>query len=364
MPEIATENTGFPRFFIEIFRKERLFLVILAVGFSLAAFIYDSPAIAMWFGFAAAGYSAIANDSIQTIGTFIASNKRRPWWQLWLFMGGIFIITVTWGWLANAGDVSYGRLRSKGFENAPETFSYLQITAPLFLLVLTRMRMPVSTTFLLLSSFAASGKSIWAVTTKSVSGYLLAFVLAILLWLWLGKKLHNWFKDTPVHPVWVIAQWAASGLLWSFWLQQDLANIAVYLPRSLDALQFVAFTIAIVLGLGILFRQGGDRIQAIVDEKSGVVDVRAATVIDALYALILLVFKYWSNIPMSTTWVFVGLLAGREIALAHHRVANNDRAGAFRMMSKDLRSVILGFIFSMLLAAAINPAVRESLMGG
>ncbi|MCA9682528.1 MAG: hypothetical protein KC457_10060, partial [Myxococcales bacterium] len=45
-------------------------------------------------------------------------------------------------------------------------------------------------------------------------------------------------------------------------------------------------------------------------------DVRHATMIDFTYALILWVFKTMSNIPMSTTWVFVGLLAGRELAMA------------------------------------------------
>ena len=38
--------------------------------------------------------------------------------------------------------------------------------------------------------------------------------------------------------------------------------------------------------------------------------------VDGVYFIILLVFKEWSKIPMSTTWVFVGLLAGREIAMA------------------------------------------------
>ena len=36
----------------------------------------------MWTVFFLAAYSAIANDSIQTIGTFIASNKDRKWYYL------------------------------------------------------------------------------------------------------------------------------------------------------------------------------------------------------------------------------------------------------------------------------------------
>ena len=44
--------------------------------------------------------------------------------------------------------------------------------------------------------------------------------------------------------------------------------------------------------------------------------VRSATLVDLIYALILWYFKGYNDIPMSTTWVFVGLLAGRELAFA------------------------------------------------
>ena len=94
----------------------------------------------MWVGFGIAAYSAVANDSIQTLGTFIASNKHRPWWVLWLFMGGIFLATAAYSWVNYGGDVSYGRLASKGFETAPTEFQWLQVAAPLFLLILTRLR--------------------------------------------------------------------------------------------------------------------------------------------------------------------------------------------------------------------------------
>ena len=40
-----------------------------------------------------AAYAAVANDSIQTLGTFIASNQDKKWWVLWIFIGGVFLIT-------------------------------------------------------------------------------------------------------------------------------------------------------------------------------------------------------------------------------------------------------------------------------
>ncbi|MDZ7772138.1 MAG: hypothetical protein U5K31_05265 [Balneolaceae bacterium] len=94
--------------------------------------------MARWVGFALAGYSAIANDSIQTIGTFLASNEDKKWWVLWLFIGGIFLVTVSYSWVVYDGDVSHQRLASKGFSEAPSSFTFLQVAAPIFLLLLTR----------------------------------------------------------------------------------------------------------------------------------------------------------------------------------------------------------------------------------
>lgn len=51
-------------------------MIILAL-MVIAGVVFDNTQIAMWFGFIVAGYSVVANDSIQTIGTFLASNKKR-----------------------------------------------------------------------------------------------------------------------------------------------------------------------------------------------------------------------------------------------------------------------------------------------
>ena len=61
-------------------------------------------------GFALAGYSVIANDSIQTLGTFIASKKK---WFKWYVLAGsasaVMILALGWGWYAS---VSYTHLRA------------------------------------------------------------------------------------------------------------------------------------------------------------------------------------------------------------------------------------------------------------
>jgi hypothetical protein len=66
----------------------------------------------------------------------------------------------------------------------------------------------------------------------------------------------------------------------------------------------------------VIFYTSGGAIQKIVTSKTNTTDIRSATIVDFIYGLILLVFKEWSNMPMSTTWVFLGLLAGRELAIS------------------------------------------------
>lgn len=345
-----------PNSFYTILREERSFLMLIGFFFFVAGITYDTPQIAMWVGFFFAAYSAIANDSIQTIGTFIASNGDKKWWVLWLFMGGIFLVTAYYSWITYGGDVTYERLSSKGFEEAPDEFVFLQVAAPIFLLIITRLRMPVSTTFLILSCFSANAEGIAGVLGKSLQGYGLAFVVAIIVWI-LFSRLFDKILTGEASFWWTPVQWIISGALWAVWLMQDAANIAVYLPRSLSGNQFLMFAGVIFFGLGVLFYLRGDRIQQIVLEKSHVVDVRAATMIDFIYVILLYYFKVVSTIPMSTTWVFIGLLAGREIGMSFTKAASNGKPlkKSFQLMLKDFGLAMIGLIVSITLALAINP---------
>lgn len=336
---------------------------VLALLFVLAAIAHPYPHVAMWVGFLVSAYAAVGNDSIQTIGTFIASNEDQKWWMLWLYIGGIFLLTVAYSWWAFDGDVSYGRLTAKGFASAPSSFTFLQVSAPIILLVLTRLRMPVSTTFLLLTSFATSVSGVGKVLLKSISGYFIAFALAMAVWFALSSAFDKWFAKKEPHWAWRPAQWLTSGSLWSVWIMQDAANIAVYLPRSLSLLQLAGFAGVVFAGLGLLFYSRGEKVQEIVNEKSDVVDVRPATMIDLVYAVILIYHLFDSKVPMSTTWVFIGLLGGRELAMAMRKSGDHSWGEALRMMLKDALFAGIGLLVSMVLAAAVNPLFRAQLLG-
>ena len=102
-------------------------------------------------GFALAGYSVIANDSIQTLGTFIASKQKWfKWYTLASAASFVLILAITWGWYSNDGDISYGRLTQIPYQE----IQWYHAVAPAILLVLTRFGIPVSTSFLVLSAFA------------------------------------------------------------------------------------------------------------------------------------------------------------------------------------------------------------------
>jgi len=360
-PSLESGRPPLTRVFHDLALRERPFIVVVSLGFLAAAISTPFAAAAAWVGFLFAGYSAVANDSIQTIGTFIASNRGQKWWLLWLFIGGIFLATVGYSWWVFDGDVSYQRLAAKGFEHSPTSFSFLQVAAPIFLMIMTRLRMPVSTTFLLLTSFSSSANGVGAMLAKSLTGYALAFGSSIVLFLALAPAFKRWFRGAA-HPGWRVGQWATSGVLWSIWLIQDAANIAVYLPRQLAAGEFAVFALVVFLGLGVLFKMGGEKIQRVVDEKSEVFDVRPATVIDLLYAVILFVFTVVSTVPMSTTWVFVGLLGGRELGIALRGASDRSPRRALALLGRDLAYVTVGLVLSIVIAAAVNQALRDQVL--
>ena len=60
-------------------------------------------------GFLLAAYSVVANDSVQTLGTFISSNSQKfKWYYLWMAASLVLLFTLWYGWSLNVGDISYG----------------------------------------------------------------------------------------------------------------------------------------------------------------------------------------------------------------------------------------------------------------
>ena len=220
---------------------------------------------------------------------------------------------------------------------------------PFVLLLLTRWGIPVSTTFLTLTIFAP--KALPSMLIKSLSGYATAFVAAILIYRLVTRGLESRFNRTegPTSPWWIVAQWCSTGFLWSQWLIQDLANIYVFLPRELSAGWFAASIVVMLALLAFIFYTHGGAIQKVVLTKTNTTDIRSATFVDLIYGIVLFLFKEVSHLPMSTTWVFVGLLAGREIAIAWNE-EHRSRQEVSRLVLSDLAKIFAGLLISIALA--------------
>ncbi|SFC24957.1 hypothetical protein SAMN05421747_1073 [Parapedobacter composti] len=313
----------------------------------------DVSSIVMCLGFVLASYSVVGNDTIQTLGTFLSSNERKRWWVLWFFAGGILTCTLIFGYLDHGGDVSYGRLEKYPL---PDPFEWYFLLPPIILLLLTRTGIPVSTSFLILMFF--NPENLISMVTKSVWGYVVAFVAAVVLYIAISKMLEKKFIEHPItrreNGIWTVLQWGSTGFLWSQWLIQDFANIYVYLPRELPPWGLVFSLLVILVILAYIIASKGGTIQHIVRSKTNTIDVRSATIIDFSYGIILYFFKELNNVPMSTTWVFIGILAGREIALNFMLRKNEGRRAMFRTLAVDLAKVVIGLAVSILLVFAVK----------
>lgn len=307
-----------------------------------------------YIGFIISAYSVIANDVIQTLGTFISSNFKVKWWWLWLFAISILTVTLCYGWYVNNGDVSYGRLANIPL---PETLEWWYLLAPIALLAITRFGIPVSTTFMILSIFS-SGMIIEKMILKSVYGYAISFVFAIVVYVVISRQFESKFsldklvKQKKKH-YWLVAQWFSTGFLWSQWLIQDFANIFVFLPRRLSIEQLLISLSCILVIMAYIFRKRGGKIQEIVNQKSNTKNIRSATIIDLIYGVFLFVFGNLNSIPMSTTWVFIGILAGRELAITY--LLNKKKIKyTYIIIAKDFGKVNIGLAVSLVIAFLIQ----------
>ena len=335
--------------------------------------------ISLWaaLGFIFAAYAVVGNDALQTLGTFIHSNQRFHWSVLFGFAAVILVATFTYGYcmsygelvdaagnvVPGVGDPSFGRLDSA--DKYPIfTVEWFHVLPALGLLIITRLGIPVSTSFMVLAIFATIG-GLGSMIKKSLIGYGLAFGIGLGLYLVLARTLEKYFRENQqserrLH--WIVLQWISTTWLWSVWLMQDFANIFVFLPRQLTPLEALLGLLVILLLLALTFLNKGGPVQAVLRSKTAVSDIRSATIIDFVFAALLYYFKELSKIPMSTTWVFLGLIAGREYALSMMR-SGVPLLGATKLALLDLGKAFIGLVISIDMARGL-PWVAEGLKGG
>jgi hypothetical protein len=320
-------------------------------------------------GFLIAAYSIVANDAIQTLGTFLSSNSRAPWWVLWLYACSIIVAVMLYGYFVLNSDIAFGRLNRIPY---PYTgIEWWHALPPAVLLILTRFGIPVSTTFLVLTIFTLTGGAategvLFDMLLKSGVGYIVALFSGGLVYILVANSWERWIHSTLERPIplfWIVLQWLSTAFLWSQWLIQDLANIFVFLPRStvtdgagtqvsFEPGMLVLATVVMLLLHAWIFATRGGEIQKIVTSKTNITDIRAATLVDFIYGLILVLFKEVNDVPMSTTWVFLGLLAGREIAIAYISGLRSRKEAAFDVATDAARAGF-GLAVSVVLAISL-----------
>lgn len=267
-----------------------------------------------------ASVAVMGNDALQTLGPFLASQRWRGNRLLQAgVLAAVLCAVLLLSWAAGSGDPAWGRLDRFPL---PDPFSWRDLLPLLALLVLTRLGMPVSTSFLVLTAMAPP--QLGGMLRKSVAGYGVAFALAGLAY----GLLAPWLEGSPAagEPPkaggapgalpWQLLQWLATVALWSQWLVQDLANIYVYLPRRLSLAELLVTLVVLCGAVVLIVTLGGGPMQGRLRGKCRIADPRATTVISLLYGLVLLLFLGGDRLPLSTSWLFLGLLAGREVGLA------------------------------------------------
>ncbi len=302
-------------------------------------------------GFGLASLAVMGNDALQTLGPFLASQRwQGNRWLQGLVLAAVLCLVLLLSWAAGAGDPAWGLLDRFPL---PDPFRWRDLLPLVALLLLTRLGMPVSTSFLVLTALAPL--ELGAMVRKSLAGYGVAFALAALVYGVLAPWLEGRPPDGAARPPeaadhpdrprsqtlpasgtgtggsgskggaagafpWGLLQWLATVALWSQWLVQDLANIYVYLPRRLSLAELLVTLVVLCGAVALTVTLGGGPMQARLRGKCRLADPRATTVISLLYGLVLLLFLGGDRLPLSTSWLFLGLLAGREVGLACRRV--------------------------------------------
>ena len=125
-------------------------------------------------------------------------------------------------------------------------------------------------------------------------------------------------------------------------------------------------TLILCSGLCVLISIGGGPIQGVLRSKTNTSDLRSATVIDFMFGVCLLYRAFLSSFPLSTTWVFLGLLAGRELALRIKELefeiafTAHSQGGLIRVLGSDLGKASVGLAISLIIALGIQPLISWS----
>jgi hypothetical protein len=321
---------------------------------ALGGILFARGNLINWVATIIVAFAIIGNDSPQLIGTYLASKENEKWYKTFFFVGSIFFIALCWAWYFQGGELHF-----KILNNIPyREINSFYLAAPAVLLLLTHFGIPTSSTFLILSIFMKGG-DVFAMLTKTVTSYFFSCVFSgyahyIALRKY-GKYLLSPFEKQK-ERMWNALQTLSTVALVANWLFFSMSNVVAFLPRKFSGYDFVFFLIMLLSILGLILSNKNNRMQRIVSSKKNAGNVRINTIINVVFALILFFFKTVNNISIATTFVFLGVLAGKDIALLLNE-RDAEKKNYRRTLSnilKDINKCILGVGISLIFFSVIN----------
>ena len=299
-----------------------------------------------WIIVSLALFTSVVNNSFQIFGTFFLINKKTPKLKMFLFILIIFILTIFFSWIFCNHQIHFEKLNSIPYSNNLMLSSFL---APFVLMLLTYKKIPVSTTFLFVSLFSSTDV-LHSIVSKTLHMYILAFLIGFILWKYIYPVIMKYLnryvdlnKANENIKFWFVLQYFSTALLWFAWLFSNMSSVLVFAPREFSIKDLILLFILAGFVIYYLVDNMGGSMQHIVKNKQGTSNVKSATIINIIYGILIYIFQFEVNIPISTTWVFIGLMGGREFAIT----SNSNIAIISSIAQKNaVKKIILDFLYA------------------
>lgn len=306
-----------------------------------------------WFVMTMIMYNVIANNFVQTIGTFVSSSKNISKINIFLYLTVVFIVNVLFAWKSYDGRIHRGFLEGIEYKDA---ISYSVLLVPIILNLLTSFRIPISTTFLTIPLFSKSN-NLTNIISKAFSGYFVSFLISFVIWNLIYEKFKKHLKSNNNDKFWKVVQYISIGVLWYSWLSTCMSSFLVFLPRKFNIRHLILFLFIGILLLIVIMKDGIGNMEEIVEEKSDVKNLRSSVIFNITYSILLLVFKFNDRINVTTTWLFLGLLDGRELSITNSKataMSGNSYKACLKKIFKDLYLGIIGILVSLVFSSIIK----------
>lgn len=306
-----------------------------------------------WFVMTTIMYNVIANNFVQTVGTFVTSSKNISKLNLFLYLAIIFIFNVLLAWKSYDGRIHRGFLEEIEYK---DSIRYSALLIPIILNLLTRFRIPISTTFLTLPLFSKT-YNLTNIISKAFSGYFVSFIISFIIWNLVYEKYKKHLKSNDNYEFWKAIQYISIGVLWYSWLSTCMSSFLVFLPRKFNIRHLILFLFIGILLLVIIAKNGICNMEEIVEEKSDLKNIRSSVIFNITYSILLLVFKFNDRINITTTWLFLGLLDGRELSITNSKataMSGNSYKTCLKKIFRDLYLSIIGIFVSLIFSNIIK----------